>query len=111
MVTILHYSGAVGPLPRGSAKVSQHQISEDQNLVVNTGNLDRSLKSNANRFSFRSTNTLKPLEATSVLQLEQSDLDYRDHRSFSHIHQVGLESAQFSRTKIGAAVVAKIAFV
>ncbi len=108
MVTILHYSGAVGPLPAVSAKVSQHQISEDQNLAVNTGNLDRSLKSNANRFSFRSTNTLKPLEATSVLQLEQSDLDYRDHRSFSHIHQVGLESAQFSRTKIGAAVVAKL---
>jgi len=108
MVTTLHYSGAVGPLPAVLATVSQHQTSEDQNLAVNTGNLDRSLKSNANRFSFRSTNTLKPLEATSVLQLEQSDLDYRDHRSFSHIHQVGLESAQFSRTKIGAAIVAKL---
>ena len=108
MVTTVHYSGAVGPLPAVLATVSQHQISEDQNLAVNTGNLDRSLKSNANRFSFRSTNTLKPLEATSVLQLEQSDLDYRDHRSFSHIHQVGLESAQFSRTKIGAAIVAKL---
>ena len=107
MVTTMRYSGAVGPFPAVSATVSQHQISEDQNLTAETGNLDRFLKSSSNRFSFRSTNTLKPLETTSVFQLEQSDLDYRDNRSFSDIQQVGLESALFSRMKIGAAVVTK----